>query len=94
MPMANPHLAYAAIDGQQINGYTVHITEILEDRVLGELLQEGRTRLHFTIRLDADQFKVPAVRAEILSEFAAYIQQNAMAPSGGTSRLTLLWKSD
>lgn len=61
----------------------------------GELVRRGRTTLCFTIRLDADQFNIPSVLAEIQREFAAYIRQNAMSPpSDFLSRLTLLWKSD
>jgi len=91
--MASPHPAYAAIDGQQINGYTVHITEIIGDTVMGELVQQGHPPLGFTVRLDANQFDVPAVRTEIQNELAAFIQQVAAAPQGSpTARLTLMWK--
>jgi hypothetical protein len=92
--MANPHPAYAAIDGQQINGYTVQITQIIGDTVIGELTRQGRDPLGFTIRVDADQFNVPAVRSEMLDEFSEFIQQVGQAPSGSSnSRLKLLWKT-
>lgn len=87
--MSNSHLAYSTIDGQQVEGYTVHVTHASAERVEGELLRQSRTALGFIIRADERQFAVPAAITDIRRDFAEYIRQNALSP--GSSRLTLLY---
>ena len=78
--MPNSHRAYVALDGQQVGGYTVHVSNADADGVVGELLRESRTPLGFTIEADEHQFEVSVTIADILREFAEYIQQNALSP--------------
>jgi hypothetical protein len=56
LAMPNSHRAYATLDGRQVEGYTVHVTEASADHVNGELRNlSKRTQLNSVTPTDVDK---------------------------------------
>jgi len=81
------HKAYLTLQGREVDGYTVQISEAGEWGVSGHLVKASRTPLDFSIEATEHQFEVTAVLQDISRAFHEYVQRNELAPDSPALRL-------